>query len=446
MPQSVDTLIEARWIVPVEPDEVVLGDHAIAIDQGHIVAIETSTKAKEQYAPQHIVTLDQHVLAPGLINAHTHAAMTLFRGLADDLPLMEWLNKHIWPAEQHWSNEPFVRTGTQLAIVEMLKSGTTCFNDMYYFPDVAAKAAQDLGIRAVVGLIMIEFPTPWAQSAEEYIRKGISVHDEVRNLELVSTAFAPHAPYTVSDVSLKKIQTLADELDIPIHMHVHETAHEIEESVKQHRVRPIERLSQLGLLTPRLLGVHMTQLLDSEIQALAEYGVHVVHCPESNLKLASGMCPVQSLSDHGINIALGTDGAASNNDLDMLGELRSAALLAKGHSTNPMAVPAHQALSMATINAARALGMDQSIGSLVPGKAADIIAIDLQHPATQPVYDPIAQLVYSAGRDQVTDVWVNGRHTIKNRQHIDADVDGLLEEIAKLGIQIHRYDVQQSKS
>ncbi|MDJ0955654.1 MAG: TRZ/ATZ family hydrolase [Arenicellales bacterium] len=444
MPQSIDTLIEARWIVPVEPDEVVLEDHAIAIDQGRIVTIETSIQAREQYSPQQIITLDQHVLTPGLINTHTHAAMTLFRGLADDLPLMEWLNKHIWPAEQHWGNESFVRSGTQLAIVEMLKSGTTCFNDMYYFPDVAAKAAQDYGIRAVIGLLMIEFPTPWAQSAEEYIRKGISVHDQVRNSELVSAAFAPHAPYTVSDGSLKKIQTLADELDIPIHMHVHETAHEIEESVKQHRVRPLERLSQLGLLTPRLLCVHMTQLLDSEIQVVAEHGVHVVHCPESNLKLASGTCPVQNLLDQGINVALGTDGAASNNDLDMLGELRSAALLAKGYSANPMAVPAHQALSMATINAARALGLDQHIGSLLPGKAADIIAIDLAHPSTQPVYDPIAQLVYSAGRDQVTDVWVNGRHTIKNRQHVDADIGGLLEEITELGIQIHQYDVQQS--
>ena len=446
MAQSIDTLIEARWIVPVEPEDVVLENHTIAIDQGRLVAIETRARARELYKAGQIVNLDQHVLAPGLINTHTHAAMTLFRGLADDLPLMEWLNKHIWPAEQHWSNEPFVRTGTQLAIVEMLKSGTTCFNDMYYFPDVVAKAAQDYGIRAVVGLIMIEFPTPWAQSAEEYIRKGIGVHDEVRNTELVSTAFAPHAPYTVSDGSLKKIQTLADELDIPIHMHVHETAHEIEESVKQHRVRPLERLSQLGLLTPRLLSVHMTQLLDSEIQVVAEHGVHVVHCPESNLKLASGMCPVQTLLDQGINVALGTDGAASNNDLDMLGELRSAALLAKGYSANPMAVPAHQALSMATSNAARALGLDQHIGSLVPGKAADIVAIDLQYPATQPVYDPIAQLVYSAGRDRVTDVWVNGRHTIKHRQHVDADVDGLLGEISELGIQIQRYDVQQSTS
>lgn len=440
MSRPVDTLLEARWIVPVEPDEAVFDNHAIVVDNGKIVAIEDTTKAKQNYTAQNHIVLDQHVIVPGLVNAHTHAAMTLFRGLADDLPLMEWLNKHIWPAEQHWVSESFVKIGTQLAVVEMLKSGTTCFNDMYYFPNIAANVAQDYGIRAVVGLIIIEFPTPWAQDAEDYIRRGIKVHDEVRNLELISTAFAPHAPYTVSDISLKKIQTLADELDIPVHMHVHETANEIQESIKQHKVRPIERLSQLGLLTPRLMGVHMTQLMDSEIQAIGEQGVHVVHCPESNLKLASGMCPVQALLGNGINVALGTDGAASNNDLDMFGEMRNAALLAKGNSSDPMAIPAHQALSMSTINAARSLGLDHHIGSLLPGKAADIVAIDLRHPSTQPVYDPLAQLVYSAGRDQVSDVWVNGKHVVKDRQHVDIDVAALLNEVAELGLQIYQYD------
>lgn len=445
VPRPVDTLLEARWILPVEPSDVIFDNHAAVINNGIIVAIEEIVKARQNYTAQNHIVLDQHVLIPGLINAHTHAAMTLFRGLADDLPLMEWLNKHIWPAEQHWMSEPFVKTGTQLAIVEMLKSGTTCFNDMYYYPDVVANVAQDYGIRAVVGLIIIEFPTAWAQSADEYIRRGIRVHDEVRNLELVSTAFAPHAPYTVSDPSLRKIQTLADELDIPIHMHVHETANEIQESIKQHKIRPIERLSQLGLLTHRLMGVHMTQLMDSEIQAIADQGVHVIHCPESNLKLASGVCPVQALIDSDINVALGTDGAASNNDLDMLGEMRSAALLAKGNSSDPMAIPAHQALAMATINAARSLGLDQQIGSLVPGKAADIVAVDLRHPSTQPVYDPLAQLVYSAGKDQVTDAWVNGKHVLHDRQHVGIDVAALFDQVAGLGLQIHRYDQQHSR-
>ena len=444
MTQPVDAIVEARWIVPVEPTDLVYEDHAIVIHNGSIMAIEESANLRQRYTAEHHVTLDRHVIVPGLINAHTHAAMTLFRGLADDIPLMDWLFQHIWPAEKHWVSDAFVSTGTQLAIIEMLKGGTTCFNDMYFFPDVTARAAQDCGIRAVVGLIMIEFPTAWAQNAEEYIRKGISVHDEARNLQLVSTAFAPHAPYTVSDNSLKKIQTLADEMGIPVHIHVHETEHEINDSIKQHKVRPLERLSKLGLLTNRLLAVHMTQLLDAEIDAIAEQGVHVVHCPESNLKLASGACPVQTLLERGVNVALGTDGAASNNDLDMLSEMRTAALLAKGHSADPTAVPAHRALAMATINGARALGLEHRIGSLEPGKAADLVAIDLGHPATQPVYDPVAQVVYAACREQVTDVWVNGKHVVNGGEHIELQVDALLAEVDELGTAIHRHDTDQS--
>ena len=444
MPQAVDLLIEARWVVPVEPAGAVLENHAVVVDDGCIAAIETIPRARAQYHAKERIELETHAVVPGLINTHTHAAMTLFRGLADDLPLMDWLNKHIWPAESHWVSESFVRIGTQLAIAEMLKSGTTCFNDMYFFPDRVARTAQDSGIRAVVGLILIEFPTAWAQNPEEYIRKGIAVHDEARNLELVSTAFAPHAPYTVSDQSLKKTQTLADELDIPIHMHVHETEHEIADSLRQYKVRPIERLSRLGLLTPRLLGVHLTHLLDSEIEAVAEQGVHAVHCPESNLKLASGMCQVKSLLDAGINVALGTDGAASNNDLDMISEIRTAALLAKGVASDTTAVPAYQALSMATINGARALGLDQKIGSLLVGKAADFIAVDLAHPATQPVHDPVAQLVYSAGRDQISDVWVNGKQVLRHGAHTGIDVAALIEEAAALGARINRYDHTQA--
>lgn len=419
---------------------------SIAIRDGSIIAIEDSIQAKKSFVAKETIELDRHVVTPGLVNAHTHAAMTMFRGLADDIPLMDWLNHHIWPAETKWVSESFVRTGTRLAILEMLKAGTTCFNDMYFFPDIVARTAQDCGIRAVVGLIMIEFPTAWAGSPEEYISKGIHVHDEVRNLELVSTAFAPHAPYTVSDQSLRKIQTLADELDIPIHMHVHETEQELGESIKLHKVRPLERLSKLGLLTPRLLAVHMAWLLESEIEAIAEQGVHVVHCPESNLKLASGTCCVPRLMDKGVNVALGTDGAASNNDLDMLGESRTAALLAKGNTADPTALPAHRALAMATINGARCLGMDARIGSLVPGKAADIVALDLGHPATQPVYDPVTQLVYSASRDQVTDVWVNGNHVLADRQHNSFDAHELLDEVGRLGAQIRRHDERQEAS
>lgn len=444
MTQPVDAVVEARWIVPVEPTGLVYEDHAVVIQNGSIAAIEESAAVRTRYTAESHTVLDHHVITPGLVNAHTHAAMTLFRGLADDIPLMDWLNHHIWPAETHWVSEAFVGTGTRLAAIEMLKGGTTCFNDMYFFPDVIARVAQDCGIRAVVGLIMIEIPTTWAQSAEEYVRKGIGVHDEARNLQLVTTAFAPHAPYTVSDNSLKKIQTLADEMGIPVHMHVHETEHEINESINLHKVRPLERLSNLGLLTNRLLAVHMTQLLDAEIDAIAEQGVHVVHCPESNLKLASGTCPVQYLLERGVNVALGTDGAASNNDLDMLSEMRSAALLAKGHSADPTAVPAHQALAMATINGARALGLEQRIGSLEAGKAADLVAVDLGYPATQPVYDPVAQVVYSACREQVTDVWVNGKHVVENGRHFELQTDVLLAEVGELGTAIYRHDTSQS--
>lgn len=422
MPQPVDSLVHARWVVPVEPDCRARTDHCVVIDHGHIADVLPSAQARQQYTAREEVTLPEHALIPGLVNTHTHAAMTLFRGFADDLPLMVWLNDHIWPAESRWVSESFVRDGTRLAAAEMIMSGTTCFNDMYFFPDIVARVAQDAGIRACIGLIMIDFPTAWAKNAEEYLHKAVQVHDEVRDIELISTAFAPHAPYTVSDAALKKIKVMADELDIPVHIHLHETQHEIDESLSRHGVRPLERLSRLGLLTDRLLAVHATQLLGPEITAMAEHGVHVIHCPESNLKLASGMCPVHELLGSGVNVAMGTDGAASNDDLDMLGEIRTAALLAKGVSGDPTAVPAEQALAMATINGARALGLDDLIGSLRTGKSADMVAVDLGAIATQPVYDPVAQLVYSASRGLVSDVWIAGRRRLRRGVLIDVDV------------------------
>ena len=412
MPRPVDTLIHARWVVPVEPTCEALQHHSIALHEGRIAALAPTAESRNRFSPALELELPQHVLIPGLINAHTHAAMTLFRGMANDLPLKEWLDHHIWPAEQRWISAEFVRAGTELAMAEMLRGGTTCFNDMYFHPNIVAHCAQAIGIRANVGLIVIDFPTPWAASAEDCLRKGIEIHDEVRDWELVSTAFAPHAPYSVADKPLRKIRVLADELGIPVHIHVHETQQEIEESLQRHRVRPLERLSDLGLMNDRLIGVHMTTLLTAEIDALARNGVHVVHCPESNLKLASGLCPVAVLEAAGVNVALGTDGAASNNDLDMWSEMRAAALLAKGTSHDPTALPAARMLEMATLNGARALRLDHEVGSLRIGKAADLIAVDLGHCATQPVFDPVTQLVYSAGRDQVSDVWVAGKRVV----------------------------------
>ena len=412
---NIDALIHARWIIPIEPAETVLEQHALAVNDGRIVDILDSSKADEQYTATSVIHLGGHALLPGLINTHGHAAMTLMRGLADDLPMMTWLHEHVWPTEQKWVGADFVYDGSLLACAEMLRGGITCFNDMYFFPEETVRAVDQASMRASVGLIVVDFPSAWAQDADDYLNKGIELHDQLHNHSLITTAFAPHAPYSVSDVPLQRVGMLAEELDIPIHMHVHETADEIQLAVEKHGKRPLQRLDDLGLLSPRLLAVHMTQLNNDEIKRCAETGVHIVHCPESNLKLASGFCPVHELVQAGINVALGTDGAASNNDLNMFGEMRTAALLGKGVAADASAVPAEQVLRMATINAARSLGLDEHLGSLQTGKAADFIAVQLDGVETEPVYNPVSQLVYATGRDKVTDVWVAGKHLLKDR-------------------------------
>lgn len=406
--EEADLLISPRWVIPVEPHGAVLEGHAVAVSNGRIVAVLPAGEAAQRFPLAEVVERPSHVLMPGLINAHTHAAMTLFRGLADDLPLQQWLGEHIWPAEQRWASAEFVRDGAELAIVEMLRGGTTCLNDMYFFPDQTAQVAADAGIRAVVGMIVIDQPTPWASTVDEYFDKGLAVHDQFRGHPLVRTAFAPHAPYTVGDDTLRRLRTLADELDVQVHMHLHETAHEVSAAETERGQRPLARLAELGLVSPALAAVHMTQLTADEVAMLANAGASVVHCPESNLKLASGFCPVADLLAAGVNVALGTDGAASNNDLDMFGEMRTAALLGKSVAGDPAAVSAADALTMATLGGARALGLADETGSLVAGKAADMICVDLAHPATQPVYHPVSQVVYAATRDQVSDVWVAG--------------------------------------
>lgn len=412
---NIDTLIHARWIIPVEPAGTVLEQHALAVNDGRIIDILDSTGADEHYSATSVVHLDGHALLPGLINTHGHASMTLMRGLADDLPMMTWLHNHVWPTEQKWVSADFVYDGSLLACAEMLRGGVTCFNDMYFFPEETVRAVEQAGMRATIGLIVVDFPSAWAQDADDYLNKGIELHDQLHNNTLITTAFAPHAPYSVSDAPLQRIAMLAEELDIPVHMHVHETADEVQQAVEKNGKRPLQRLDDLGLLSPRLLAVHMTQLNNDEIKRCAETGVHVVHCPESNLKLASGFCPVHELDKAGINVALGTDGAASNNDLNMFGEMRTAALLGKGIAADASAVPAEQVLRMATINAARSLGLDEHIGSLQAGKAADFIAVQLDGIETEPVYNPVSQLVYATGRDKVTDVWVAGKHLLKDR-------------------------------
>jgi 5-methylthioadenosine/S-adenosylhomocysteine deaminase len=410
--EKVDTLIKARWVAPVAPAVGALEHHAVAISQGRIVALLPIEAALLRFDAAEVLERPDHLLIPGLVNAHTHAAMALLRGLADDLPLMTWLQEHIWPAEQRWMSAEFVEHGSELAMAEMLLGGTTTFNDMYFFPEVVARSAARIGMRACVGMILIRFPTVWASEPAEYLRKGLALRDEYKGHPLITTAFAPHAPYTVDDEYLVKIRRLADELEIPVHTHVHETADEVMGSVVDCGARPLARLDALGLVSPMLMAVHMTQLEDAEIERIAAAGASVVHCPESNLKLASGFCPVASLLEAGVNVCLGTDGAASNNDLDMLGEMRTAALVAKGVAGRADAVSAEQVLAMATINGARALGLADEIGSIEVGKWADLCCIDLQRPATWPVYDPVAQLVYAGSRDQVEDVWVAGRRMV----------------------------------
>ncbi len=423
--QSVEQVIYGRWVIPLETetesDKSVLEYYAVVIDNGIIVDILSADKCRKKYQGTIEHHLNTHALLPGFINTHTHAAMSLMRGMADDLPLMDWLNNHIWPAEAKCVNYKFVKQGTELAIAEMLRGGTTTFNDMYFFPDATAKAAEQSGIRACIGLIVIDFPSAWAKDGAEYLHKGLELYEQYRHHPLITTAFAPHAPYTVSDEHLIKLNALAEELEIPVHIHLHETSDEIQQSLSNTALRPIKRLEQLNLLSPSLLAVHMTQLEEDEFEVLRRYGVNVVYCPQSNLKLASGFCPVSRLLENNINTALGTDGAASNNDLDMLGELQSAALLAKAVSGNAASVPAYTALRMATLNGAKALGIDALTGSLVKGKAADIIAIDLDAIETQPVYHPVSQIVYSASREQVSDVWVQGRHLLKGRKLMTID-------------------------
>ena len=410
-----DLLLLPTWLVPVEPAGVVLKEHGLGIRDGRIAFIGPRAAALKLAATE-VRELPGMLLSPGLINAHGHAAMTLFRGLADDLPLMTWLENHIWPAEAKWVDEAFVRDGTDLAIAEQIKGGITCFSDMYFFPKVASERVHNAGIRAQIAIPILDFPIPGAADADEAIRQGVELFGDLKHHPRIKITFGPHAPYTVCDENLEKIRMIAEELDASIHMHVHETAFEVQQSVEQHGERPLARLGRLGLLGPRFQAVHMTQISDDDLALLVESNTSVIHCPESNLKLASGFCPVERLWQAGVNVAVGTDGAASNNDLDLLGETRTAALLAKAVAGSATALDAHRALRMATLNGARAMGLESEIGSLEVGKAADIVAFDLSGLAQQPIYDPVSQLIYATGRDCVKHLWVAGKQLLDDRQ------------------------------
>ncbi len=423
--KTADTIIDARWIIPIEPPGVVLDHHSVAVTDGAIVAIAPTADIAAGFASQRRVALPDHVLIPGLVNTHTHAAMALMRGLADDTLLMDWLNHHIWPVEARVVSPAFVRDGTLLACAEMLRGGVSCFSDMYFFGEDAAHAALEAGMRAVIGMIAIEFPSPYASDAGDYLAKGLAMRDALRDEPLLSFSMAPHAPYTVSDATLERVATYAAELDVPVHIHLHETLAELRESLATHKVRPIERLRRLGLLGPGLVAVHAVHMEPHEIDLLAEHGCSVAHCPSSNLKLASGIAPVATMLAKGVNVAVGTDSAASNNRLDLLGEMRLAALLAKGASGDPTVLPAHAALQLATLAGAKALGLDAKIGSLVPGKRADIAAVNLAGLDVSPCYDPASHLVYAAGREHVTHLWVDGHLRVDDGVLVGLDAHNL---------------------
>ena len=434
-----DLLLFPTWLVPVEPAGVVLKGHGLGVRDGRIALIAPRAVALKYQAIE-TRELEGMLLAPGLINAHGHAAMTLFRGLADDLPLQRWLKDHIWPAESRWVDEDFVRCGTELAIAEQLKGGITCFSDMYFYPSVVSELVHKHGVRAQITIPVLDFPVPDARDADEALRKGVALFDDLKHHPRITVAFGPHAPYSVADDKLESIRVLVAEMDAGIHMHVHETAHEVQEALRKHGERPLARLARLQLLGPRFQAVHMTQVDDDDLALLTEHNCSVIHCPESNLKLASGFCPVERLWEAGINVAVGTDGAASNNDLDLLGETRTAALLAKAVAGSPTALDAHRALRMATLNGARALGIDEHTGSLEIGKFADLVALDLSGLAQQPVYDPVSQLIYSTSRDAVRHVWVGGKQLLESGRLTRMDEQQVIANARQWGERISSTD------
>jgi 5-methylthioadenosine/S-adenosylhomocysteine deaminase len=422
--ERIDTLICAAHVVPVEPRGA-LADHAVAVNDGLIVALLPTPDALARFDARQVVRLDRHVLMPGLVNLHCHAAMNLMRGIADDVPLMTWLQEHVWPVEAKHVSDEFVHDGSLLAMAEMIRGGTTCVNDMYFFPEATARAALRMGMRASLGMIAIEFPSAYAPDAAGYLQKGIAARSRYHGEKLLSFCLAPHAPYTVGDEMLKRMAVLADEIDVPIHCHVHETREEIAQGLAKDGVRPFERLRRLGVVGPRLIAVHSVHLEEAELDLMAREGVTVAHCPSSNLKLASGIAPVAAMRERGIRVGVGTDGAASNNRLDLMLEARTAALLAKAQSGNASAIPAAEAIEMATIEPARALGLDARIGSIARGKAADLVAVELSSPETLPCYDPVSHLVYAAGRENVTHAWIDGRARLDGRKLVDIDERGL---------------------
>ena len=424
-PIAADLQLDAAWLLRVEP-EMPLRNHSIVVSRGAIVDILPTPVATELYAPERRVDLGDHIVLPGLVNAHCHAAMSLMRGIADDVVLQDWLQAHIWPREAAHLSADFVFDGSLLAAAEMIRGGITACSDMYFFPEASARALRQSGMRAQLGLPVIEFPSAYAQDADDYLQRGLEVRDRLRDDPLISFALAPHAPYTVSDATFSKIVTYAEELGLPIQTHLHETMREIAEGVAAHGCRPMARLQALGVLGPEFSAIHAVHCNADDIANLSNHASQVIHCPSSNLKLGSGIAPVAALLAHGVNVALGTDGAASNNRLDLFEEMRLAALLAKGIAQDASTLPARQAVAMATMGGARALGLDAVIGSIAIGKSADIIAVSIASPELSPMFDPYSHLVYTASRAEVSHAWVAGACILEERRLTCCDVQAVL--------------------
>jgi 5-methylthioadenosine/S-adenosylhomocysteine deaminase len=425
--QTISTLINARWVLPIAPENAILENHAIAVNGNKIIDVCPIDNAKQRYSAQTVIDRLSHVVMPGLVNTHCHSAMALVRGLADDLPLMDWLNNHIWPAESKTVSAEMVKDGTRLALAEMLRGGTTCYNDHYFFPLETAEVTIEAGMRGCIGLQVMNVPNSWAQDTDGYLAKAREAYQNRQQSDLIRWVVAPHAPYTNSDESLLKAKAMADEFGLRMHVHMHETEAELAMDLEKYGKRPIQRFDDLGLLDDRFIAVHMVHVSDEEIALCAKRGVHIAHCPESNLKLASGEPQVERYRAAGINVSLGTDGAASNNDLDMFGEMRTASFLAKQLTRNPTTLPASEVIKMATLNGAKALGLDEQIGSLEVGKQADMIAINMDHLFTQPIYNPMSHIVYAMNRLQVQDVWVAGRQLLCNGEFTTLDLKVILE-------------------
>lgn len=456
----VDLIIFAAHVIPVVPRDEVLADHAIVVDNQRIVALLPRDEAVRQYVATEERHLPDHIVLPGLVNLHTHSPMTLLRGLSDDKPLCDWLAQDIWPTEGKFVGPEFIRDGMTHAVAEMLRGGTTCCNEMYFFADEVCGVLEQTGMRGAVGQIVLEFPGPYGSGPDDYFAKAAPNLEKYApgNHDLITATIAPHAPYTVSDKNLQRADALAKAHKARFHIHLHETEGECCDSESLNRasmschqsdqkLRPLANFKRLGLLSDRLVCAHMTQLTDDEIDEVARAGAHVAHCPSSNLKLASGIAPVTEMIKRGVNVGIGTDGAASNNSLDMFAEMKLAAILAKAQTLQSSSVPAGEALQMATLNGARALGLDKEIGSLEVGKRADVIAVECDSIEMIPMYNAVSHVVYVAGREHVSDVWINGKQLLANHKLTTIDEAQVKKTVREWAARIcaHRNELKQSE-